>query len=55
MSSEKRTDENDNDDDRGGGEIRNAKLAKSKVGFLCLDIEKHKNCSMFPIDVLATL
>ena len=45
----------DNDDDGGGGEIRNVKLAKSKVRLLCFDFEKHKKCSMFPIDVLATL
>ena len=45
----------DNDDDGGGGEIRNVKLAKSKVRLLCFDFEKHKKCSMFPIVVLATL
>ena len=49
-------DENDDDDDDGGGgEIRNVKLAKSKVRLLCFDFEKHKKCSMFPIDVLATM
>ena len=49
-------DENDDDDDDGGaGEIRNVKLAKSKVRLLYFDFEKHKKCFMFPIDVSAKL
>ena len=52
---EKDNDDDDDDDDGGGGEIRNVKLVKSKVRLLCFDFEKHKKCSMFPIDVLATM